>query len=237
MSTFTFQSLLGYQTIRAVCTTLRPGHGRGYYVVRHNWWEHEGVSERNPWAARTGLTAILIAVPELAEFTDRWRSVSYSSARPTMALSELIPPHVTVLVPWLAEPMPDKVRRLEEALAAVQPFDLSFPTAGQFPNGTTWLRPEPFDQVSELIRIVLDTFPECPPYGGEHPDPHPHLTISSSGQGGSEGGARVLAEAEAALAAEEVPTIRLDDLTIWREGDDGIWQLTGSVPLGGIGLE
>ena len=61
------------------------------------------------------------------------------------------------------------------------------------------------------------------------PDPHPHLTISSSAQGG----AQVLAEAQAALAAEEVPTVHLDDLTIWREGDDGIWQLTGSVPLGG----
>ncbi|TDU90546.1 2'-5' RNA ligase [Kribbella voronezhensis] len=191
------------------------------------------MSERNPWAARTGLTAILIAVPELAEFTDRWRSVSYSPARPTMALNELIPPHVTVLVPWLAEPQPDKVRRLEEVLAPIQPFDLSFSTAGQFENGTTWLRPEPFDQIRALMQTVIDAFPECPPYGGEHPDPHPHLTISSSAQGGDQ----VLAEAEAALAAEELPTIRLDDLTIWREGDDGIWQLTGSVPLGGIGLE
>ncbi|WP_232828748.1 2'-5' RNA ligase family protein [Kribbella monticola] len=191
------------------------------------------MSERNPWAARTGLTAILIAVPELAEFTDRWRSVSYSPARPTMALSELIPPHVTVLVPWLAEPQPDKVRRLEEVLAPIQPFDLSFSTAGQFENGTTWLRPEPFDQIRALLQTVIDAFPECPPYGGEHPDPHPHLTISSSAQGGDQ----VLAEAEAALATEELPTIRLDDLTIWREGDDGIWQLTGSVPLGGIGLE
>jgi 2'-5' RNA ligase len=190
------------------------------------------VSERNPWAARTGLTAILIAVPELAEFTDRWRSVSYSSARPTMALSELVPPHVTVLVPWLADPQPEKVRRLEEALAAVQPFDLSFPTAGQFPGGATWLRPEPFDQVRDLIRTVLDTFPECPPYGGDHPDPHPHLSITSSAHGGSQ----VLAEAEAALAGSEIPSVHLDDLTIWREGDDGVWQLTGSVPLGGVGI-
>jgi 2'-5' RNA ligase len=200
-------------------------------VLGHNWWDDGPVSDRDPWAARTGLTAILIAVPELAAFTDRWRSVSYSSARPTMALSELIPPHVTVLVPWLQDPKPDKVHRLEEALAAIQPFDLSFSTAGQFPNGTTWLRPEPFDQVTGLIRTVLETFPECPPYGGEHPDPHPHLTISSSAQGG----AQLLAEAEAALAAEEVPSVHLDDLTIWREGDDGVWQLTGSVPLGGDG--
>jgi 2'-5' RNA ligase len=183
----------------------------------------------DPWAARTGLTGILIAVPELTEFTDRWRSASYSSARPTAALTELIPPHVTVLVPWLQDPSPEDVQRLGDAIASVEPFELTFPTVGQFPNGTTWLRPEPFDQVCELVATVLATFPECPPYGGQFSDPHPHLTISSSDRGGPD----LVAEAQAALGAEEIPAVRLDDLTIWREGDDGIWQLTGSVPLGG----
>lgn len=187
------------------------------------------MSERDPWAARTGLTAILIAVPELAEFTDRWRSVSFSLARPHVALTELIPPHITVLVPWVPDPRPEHVQRLEDAIAEIEPFELSFPTAGQFPNGTVWLRPEPFDQVTDLLRTVIATFPDCAPYGGEFPDPHPHLTISSSHQGGP----AVLAEAEAVLATEEPPTVRLDDLTLWREGDDGVWQLTGSVPLGG----
>ncbi|WP_343975456.1 2'-5' RNA ligase family protein [Kribbella koreensis] len=183
----------------------------------------------DPWAARTGLTAILIAVPELTEFTDRWRSVSFSSARPTAALTELVPPHVTVLVPWLQDPSPEDVQRLQDAVVDIEPFDLCFKTAGQFPNGTTWLRPEPFDQVHDLVATVLAAFPECPPYGGQFPDPHPHLTISSSDRGGP----GLVAEAQAALEAEEVPAVRLDDLTIWREGDDGIWQLTGSVPLGG----
>jgi len=177
------------------------------------------------WTART---AILVAVPELASYTDRWRSVSSSSSRPDLTLTELIPPHVTVLVPWVSDPSPEHVQRLEDAVASVEPFDLSFPTAGQFPNGTVWLRPEPFDQVLELLKTVLAAFPECPPYGGEYPDPHPHLTIASA----SSATAAVLAEAQAALAAEAAPTVRLDDLTIWREGEDQVWQLVGSVPLG-----
>ena len=183
----------------------------------------------DPWAERTGLTAILIAVPELAGYTDRWRSVSSSSARPDATLAELIPPHVTVLVPWVRDPAPEDVQRLQDAIASVEPFDLSFPTAGQFPNGTVWLRPEPFDQVHELLRTVLAAFPECPPYGGDHPDPHPHLTIASSSYASA---AAVLAEAQSALATDAAPTVRLDDLTIWREGDDQVWQLVGSVPLG-----
>ena len=42
----------------------------------------------------------------------------------------------------------------------------------------------------------------------------------------------MIAEAEAALAVEPPPSVLLDDLTIWREGDDQVWNLVGSVPLG-----
>ena len=181
------------------------------------------------WAERTGLTAILITVPELAPYTDRWRSVSRSTARPHVPLTELIPPHVTVLVPWVAEPTNADVRRLREVLADFEPFELSFPTAGQFPNGTAWLKPEPFDTVRTLLLTVFEAFPECPPYGGEFPDPHPHLTISSSTQGGPE----VVAEAQAALAAEQPPVVRLTEVGLWREGlDDGAWRQFGAVSLG-----
>lgn len=179
------------------------------------------------WAARTELTAILITVPELAAYTDRWRSVSRSSARPQVPLTELIPPHVTVLVPWVAEPTEDDLARLQTALSTVQPFELSFPTAGQFPNGTAWLKPEPFDQVRALLLTVFEAFPECPPYGGDFPDPHPHLTISSSTQGGPE----VVAEANAALAATPAPTVQLTELGLWREDAAGVWRQFGAVPL------
>ncbi|MFK4082680.1 2'-5' RNA ligase family protein [Kribbella sp. NPDC020789] len=180
------------------------------------------------WAARTGLTAILITVPELAAYTRRWRSVSRSSARPQVPLDELIPPHVTVLVPWVAEPTADDADRLRAVARTVQPFELSFPTAGQFPNGTVWLRPEPFDTVQALLRAVFAAFPQCPPYGGEFPDAHPHLTISSSAQGGP----AVLAEAQAALAAEPPPAVQLTELGLWREDENGVWSQFGAVPLG-----
>jgi 2'-5' RNA ligase len=198
-------------------------HARPGRVLRHKC-DDEPVSEQ-PFP-RVPRTAILIAVPELAEFTDRWRSVSPSSTRPDLALTDVVAPHVTVLVPWVPDPAPEDVQRLQDAVAEVEPVELSFPAAGQFPNGTVWLRPEPFDRVRDLLRTVVAAFPECPPYGGEFPDPHPHLTISTHG------GPAVLAEAQAVLAAEKAPAVRLDDLTLWREGDDGIWQLTSAVPLG-----
>ena len=181
------------------------------------------------WAERTGLTAVLITVPSLADYTDRWRSVSRSTARPQVPLTELIPPHVTVLVPWVAEPTDDDIARLRAALSAVEPFELSFPIAGQFPNGTAWLKPEPFDTVRSLLHSVFAAFPECPPYGGEFPDAHPHLTISSSAQGGP----AVVAEANAALAATPAPTVQLTELGLWREDRNGVWTQFDAVPLGG----
>jgi 2'-5' RNA ligase len=176
------------------------------------------------WAARTGLTAILITVPEVAEYTHRWRSVSRSTARPQVPLTELIPPHVTVLVPWVVEPSSADVRRLEDAVSSFEPFELSFPTAGQFPNGTAWLRPEPFDTVCSLLRAVFEAFPECPPYGGEFPEPHPHLTISSASQGGPD----VVAEA---LAAGPAPTAQVTELGLWRENSEGVWRQFDAVRL------
>jgi 2'-5' RNA ligase len=180
------------------------------------------------WAARSGLTAILITVPELAAYTERWRSVSRSTARSHVPLTKLIPPHVTVLVPWVAEPTEADVRRLADAVTSFEPFELSFPTAGQFPNGTAWLKPEPYDAVVSLLYSVVQAFPECPPYGGEFPDPQPHLTISSSEQGGP----AVVAEARAALAAAPAPRLQLTELGLWREGEDGVWRQFGAVPLG-----
>jgi 2'-5' RNA ligase len=180
------------------------------------------------WAAGAELTAILITVPELAEYTERWRSVSRSTARPQVPLTELIPPHVTVLVPWVAEPTDTDLARLKAAVTSIEPFELSFPTAGQFPNGTAWLKPEPFDKVRSILLSVFDAFPECPPYGGEFPDPHPHLTISSSAQGGP----AVVAEANAALTAAPAPTVQLTELELWREDAEGVWHQLAAVPLG-----
>ncbi|MFG1816035.1 2'-5' RNA ligase family protein [Kribbella sp. NPDC049174] len=166
-------------------------------------------------------------MPELADYTDRWRSVSRSTARPHVPLTELIPPHVTVLVPWVVEPRDSDRRRLEEAVSSFEPFELSFPAAGQFPGGTVWLKPEPFDTVRSLLLSVFEAFPECPPYGGEFPDPHPHLTISSA----TDGAPAVVAEATEALAATPAPTVQLTELGLWREGDDGVWRQFDAVQL------
>ncbi len=174
----------------------------------------------------TWRTAVLIAIPELAAYTDRWRTVSYAEDHPGISIADRIPPHITVLVPWVRDPAdPEVLARLAAAVEGVGPLEIAFPVAGAFPGGTVFLRPEPFDVLTELIRAVAAAFPDHPPYGGEYPDPHPHLTVSAAG------GAPVLAEVEAAVAAETPPTVRVDELTIWVAADGDAWRQTGRVAL------
>jgi len=173
-------------------------------------------------------SAVLIALPELAGWTDRWRGASYAGDHPRLPIARRVPPHVTVLVPWVADPAGgEALGRLRDAVAGFGPLELSFPAADEFPGGTVFLRPEPFGVVRELVRSVLAAFPECPPYDGEHPDPHPHVTVSA------DGGPPVLDEVRAAVAAEQPPVVRVDAVAIWASATGEVWQPAGEVALGG----
>ena len=169
-------------------------------------------------------SAVLVAVPEVAGWTDRWRSASMRESG--RSLAEHVPPHITVLVPWAASDDADAVQRLAMVARTLEPVEVSFESAGVFPNGTVFLEPSP--DLGPMVRAVLRAFPEFPAYGGQHPDPHPHLTLSS------DGGAEVLADVEAALAAgPPPPRIRVDHLHVYAPDDEGIWRERDRVRLGG----
>ena len=90
-----------------------------------------------------------------------------------------VPPHVTVLYPFLP---PDRldlaaVERLGAAVATVPAFDLMFARLAWFGDKVLWLAPEPDQPLRALTASVFKSFPDCPPYGGEHDEPIPHLTV------------------------------------------------------------
>lgn len=84
--------------------------------------------------------------------------------------------HVTALGPF--------VNRLDEATSAtvaavaaqVEPFDFTLARLDTFPSGIIHLLPEPDDGFVRLTRLLMEAFPDHPPYGGEFP-PVPHLTV------------------------------------------------------------
>jgi 2'-5' RNA ligase len=179
------------------------------------------VPEPRPWTS-----AVLIALPELTDYTDRWRTAWYDDLRPDVSIADQVPPHVTVLAPWAKDPADAfALARLAATVGGFGRLDLRFETAGAFGNGVVFLQPEPIEVLTGLLRAVAGAFPEFPPYGGDHPDPHPHVTVSARG------GAEVLAEVEAALATEVPPRVSVDHLGIYAPSADGVWRERGRVPL------
>jgi 2'-5' RNA ligase len=118
-------------------------------------------------------SAVLVVVREAEPVVGRFRVNLDRSA------GWGVPPHVTVLYPFLP---PDRIdaaaiARLGEVVATVPAFDLVFARLDWFDDNVVWLAPEPDRPLRVLTAAVHASFPDYPPYGGEHDDPIPHLTI------------------------------------------------------------
>lgn len=118
-------------------------------------------------------SAVLVAVPEAEEVVARFRTRLDRSA------AWGVPPHVTVLYPFVAPDLIDRLvlAGLAEAVGAVPAFDAVLARLCWFGETVLWLAPEPEDRFRALIDAVGGRFPDHRPYGGAHPDPVPHLTI------------------------------------------------------------
>ena len=92
-----------------------------------------------------------------------------------------VPPHVTVLVPFVPpERLGDEVlSELRSLFATVPPMETTFRETRTFPGtGTLYLAPEPETWFRDLTVRVVARWPEHPPYGGTFDDVVPHLTVA-----------------------------------------------------------
>jgi 2'-5' RNA ligase len=119
-------------------------------------------------------SAIDVYLPEVAGLLDRWRL-------PTVSVAALgVPPHITVLYPWRPAPLrPSDIAEVAAAAAEIPPFTITLSRLARFP-GVLYLRPEPDVTLRALIRRLAAAFPDTPPYGGQFPDPTPHLTVAKA---------------------------------------------------------
>jgi 2'-5' RNA ligase superfamily len=124
-------------------------------------------------------TAVIVPVPAADAVVGTYRQ----------ALDEAavwgVPAHVTVLYPFLP---PDRITEavvggLRDLLAPVGSFSCVFSRVSWFARDVVWLAPDPAEPFRALTGLVWDRFPECPPYGGAHPDVIPHLTVGSTRRG------------------------------------------------------
>jgi 2'-5' RNA ligase len=118
-------------------------------------------------------SAVLVALPEAEDVVGRFR------ARLDRSAVWGVPPHVTVLYPFVVPDAIDKpvLDRLAEAVGSVSAFDVTLVRISWFGDDLLWLVPEPDHPFRALTTAVSSHFPDHPPYGGAHADPVPHLTV------------------------------------------------------------
>jgi len=122
-------------------------------------------------------SGLIVTVPQAEPAVSAWRS----QLDPMAALG--IPAHLTVLFPFVPPAGIDEATRttLRELLSSVTTFDFSLVATRWFADTVVWLAPDPDAPFRVLTQAVADAFPAYPPYGGQFPDPVPHLTIADRG--------------------------------------------------------
>lgn len=90
-----------------------------------------------------------------------------------------VPPHITILVPFMdpAHITPTVLVKAQAALMDIPSFEFTLRRVGRFPT-TAYLAPEPSEPFVTMTAALFRAFPEFPPYGGEHADVIPHLTVA-----------------------------------------------------------
>lgn len=160
---------------------------------------------------------IRIAVP---------RALATLRGRTDSAAGAGVPPHVTILYPFLpaAQLGPDVRRELASIAADEQPFEVRFTRVGRFPTAV-FVAPEPSSPFLRLTEAVAARFPDYPPYGGAFDEVIPHLTICESHE--------AALDEIAALADRSLPFTRpVAALEVLVESDDDRWRTHWRLPLG-----
>ena len=138
-----------------------------------------------------------------------------------------VPAHVTVLHPFRAVVDLATAHTVENLAAEISSFRATFAAVGRFPGEVVYLAPEPLEHFEQMTLTFAEAFPDCPPYGGTIPDPHPHLTVGSRV---NETTADFL---ERAMTAGLPISTHVERLTLLVEDDDGMWSVGTSWPLRG----
>jgi len=153
-------------------------------------------------------TVLVVPVPELEPFvrarTEHY-DTSFLSADPSFVHA-----HITALGPFLDNASEAELAQVAEIAGRTPAFDFTLGRIGELAHGILSLLPDPDEPFRELTRRLIGAFPQCPPYGGEYPEPIPHLTLDRRTEDIDEASVRV-------ALGDAVPAhCRADRLALYR---------------------
>ncbi len=169
-------------------------------------------------------TAVIVPVPAADAVVGTYRQALDHSA------AWGVPAHVTVVYPFLppARITGTVIETLRELVTRVEAFACVFSRVAWFGQEVVWLAPDPAEPFRALTELVWTRFPECPPYGGAHPEPVPHLTVGSTRVSDFSALGRAAVEVRAKLPVRaDVDRVRL----IAGTTSAGSWRTVAEFPL------
>lgn len=132
-------------------------------------------------------SALVVPVPSAEPVVRAWRLRRTAAAggpapRP-------IPPHVTVLYPFLPARRIDSdvENAVAEIAAGLSPFPFTLGALRRFP-GVLYLAPAPAEPFIAATEALCTRWPACQPYGGRFPQVVPHVTVAEGAESAGETG-------------------------------------------------
>jgi 2'-5' RNA ligase len=164
-------------------------------------------------------TALVVEVPEAEPLVSDWRAKHDWSAQ------RGVPAHITLLYPFVPTERIDDglVNDLRELFASQPAFSFRLTRVARFPE-VAWLAPEPSEPFAALIELIVERYPDYPPYEGIHDEVIPHLTVA-------EGGVELQDEVEAALAPHLPVEVSVHDISLLAEDESERWHRAERFPL------
>jgi 2'-5' RNA ligase len=162
-------------------------------------------------------SAVVIVVPEVEPLVRDFRRKYDPVARRGM------PAHVTILWPFAVPPIAREDREeLRKIAAATSSFEYAFPVMRRFPS-VLWFAPDPAAPFIDLTHALLRRWPSRVPYGGEHAELVPHVTVA-------QGKDATLNKVETAIAPHLPVRAYARELTLLTEAN-GCWSVFERYPF------
>jgi hypothetical protein len=174
-------------------------------------------------------SALLLPVPAAEPAVAEHRARLDASAR------DGVPAHLTVLYPFLPPALIDDAVRasLQRLFAGFPAFAFTLDQVRWFGQDVVWLAPRDPAPFRALMTATWAAFPACPPYGNQHTEVIPHLTV------GHLGGPAALRAAAAAVAPRLPVEAAATEVILMAgptpgnpDAPPGRWRMLASIPLG-----
>lgn len=168
-------------------------------------------------------SALVVLIPEAETLVETFRR------RYDPAAVMGVPAHVTILYPFKSPSQltTEIISTLRNLFSQVPSFTASFPEVQQFPD-TLYLAPVPAQPFQQLTEMIVEHFPDTPPYGGVFPEIIPHLTVAQVRD--SQQLAEIAAEFHEAARHGLPIHARVNTITLM-ENSSGTWQVRAQFSL------